>query len=191
MFCTIAPVFNNHQRLERVYQFYTKYCIYYSYYSICSIVCAVTTVTTVYVELCVELTYSLRPLNIITRPPRGRQPLFGKSCSRGTSDSDARKTCRLLCIGLIFQQKPSLVSCKYLCENSFFITLTFVSNAHRKTVIFVFFIADCFVQISAFFAKKTSKNSKRRKIYQKIDSILSLVIVKKAHRIQAKRKLHP
>ena len=26
MFCTIAIVFNDHQRLERVYQFYTKYC---------------------------------------------------------------------------------------------------------------------------------------------------------------------
>ena len=71
MFCTTAPVFTDHQRLERVYQFYTKYCIYYSYYSICSIVCAVTTVSIVYAVFCVKLIYSLRPMNIITRPPKG------------------------------------------------------------------------------------------------------------------------
>ena len=69
MFCTIAIVFNNHQRLERVYQFYTKYYIYYSYFSICSIVCAATTETIVYAVLCKKLIYFLRPLNIITRPP--------------------------------------------------------------------------------------------------------------------------
>ena len=66
MVCTIAIVFKDHQRLERLCQFYTKYCIYYSYYSTCSIVCAVTTKTLVYTVLCVKLIYSLRPLNIIT-----------------------------------------------------------------------------------------------------------------------------
>ena len=71
MFCTIAPVFTDHQRLERVHQFHTKYCICCSYYSICSIVCAVTTVSIVYAVFCVKLIYSLRPLNIITRPPQG------------------------------------------------------------------------------------------------------------------------
>ena len=75
MFCTIAIVFNDHQRLERVYQFYTKHCKSYSYYSICSIVCAVTTVTIVYAVICVKLIYFLQPLNIITRPPRdGHSP---------------------------------------------------------------------------------------------------------------------
>ena len=39
MFCTIAIVFNDHQRLERVYQFFTNGCIYYSYYSIRSTLC--------------------------------------------------------------------------------------------------------------------------------------------------------
>ena len=43
MFCIIAIVFSEHQRLERVYryQFYPKYCIYYSYYSICSTLCKI------------------------------------------------------------------------------------------------------------------------------------------------------
>ena len=83
MFCTIAIVFNDHQRLERVYQFYTKCCIYYSYYNICSIVCAVTTKTIVYAVLRVKLIYSLRPLNIITQPPKGsRPPQFGKPWCR-------------------------------------------------------------------------------------------------------------
>ena len=85
MFCAIAIVFNDHQRLERVYQFYTNSSIYYS---ICSTVCAVTTETIVYAVLCVKLIYSLRLLNIITRPPRGRDPQFGKSCFRVIFNSE-------------------------------------------------------------------------------------------------------
>ena len=58
MFCPIAIVFNDHQRLERVYQFYTKYCIYYSYCSNCRYYTACTIVTIVYAVLCVKLIYS-------------------------------------------------------------------------------------------------------------------------------------
>ena len=86
MVYTIAIVFKDHQRLERVYQFYTKYCIYYSYYSTCSIVCAVTTETIVHAVLCVKLIYSLRPLNIITRPPKGSRPPVWKALVYSTAE---------------------------------------------------------------------------------------------------------